>query len=614
MSDIIQLLPDAIANQIAAGEVIQRPASVVKELLENAIDAGANHIQVIVRDAGKTLIQVIDNGVGMTETDARLSFERHATSKIRQAADLFSIRTKGFRGEALASIAAIAQVEMITRQETEELGTRVLIDGSEVKKQEFCQASPGTKISVKNLFFNVPARRKFLKTDSVELKHLTDEFNRIALAHEGVKFTLHHNDREMYHLPAAKLMQRITGIFGKKFAEKMVPVNQDTDIVRLDGYVGKPETARRSRNHQFLFVNRRFIKNHYLNHAIRQAYEDMIPQDEHPVFFLFLEIEPDRIDINIHPTKQEIKFEEERLIYNYIRVAIRQSLGKYSITPTLDFDKTDPLQGTLGSSKPSAGGGFSSAGFRSKQGFGKEQDEWQQIFEGLKNTNIEPQQGKQSIDARFDLADSIDEESVAGSEFNFKEDQQRAVFQLHHRFIICQIKSGFILVEQKHAHERILYEKYLRALGDQKAISQQEMFPSTIELSPEKSKLMQEVLPHLHTLGFAIEHFGQHSFIIKGLPASLPKATEVEPLIKDLIESYSSNIEFQLGINENLARSFAVSSSVKRKKKLSVEEMQQLIDELFACENPYTNPMGKKCFITFDIEALDRDFTGNHKS
>lgn len=613
MSDIIQLLPDAIANQIAAGEVIQRPASVVKELIENAIDAQATQIQVIIKDAGKTLIQVIDNGLGMSETDARLSFERHATSKIRQASDLFSIRTKGFRGEALASIAAIAQVEMITRKAAEELGTRIQIDGSEVKKQEFCQANPGTKISVKNLFFNVPARRKFLKTDSVELKHLTDEFIRVALAHEGVKFTLHHNDREMYHLPTGKLMHRITGIFGKKFAEKLVPVNQDTDIVLLDGYMGKPETARRSRNHQFLFVNKRFIKNHYLNHAIRQAYEDMIPQDEHPVFFLFLEIEPDRIDINIHPTKQEIKFEEERLIYNYMRVAIRQALGKYSITPTLDFDKTDPFPGSLGSPNPSASGGFSSSGFHNKTGLGKEQDEWQQIFEGLKNSDMDFQANKQNIDARFDLADSIDAEAISGSEFNFRENQQHAVFQLHNRFIVCQIKSGFILVEQKHAHERILYEKYLRALGEQQSISQQEMFPSTLEMSPEKSALMQELLPLLQTLGFAIEHFGQHSFIIKGIPASLPKSTEVESLIKDLIESYSSNIEFHLGINENLARSFAVSSSVKRKKKLSVEEMQQLIDELFACENPYTNPMGKKCFITFDLDALDRDFTGNHK-
>lgn len=608
MPDVIKLLPDSIANQIAAGEVIQRPASVVKELMENAIDAGSTEINVIIKDAGKTLIQVIDNGSGMSETDARLSFERHATSKIKQAADLFSIRTKGFRGEALASIAAIAQVEMFTRPEHEDLGSRILIDGSAVKKQEFCQAATGTKISVKNLFFNVPARRKFLKTDSVELKHLTDEFIRIALGHENVKFTLHHNDREMYHLPAGKLMQRITGIFGKKFAGRMVPLDQDTELVKLKGYVGKPDTARRSRQNQFVFVNKRYIKSHYLNHAVRQAYENMIPQDEFPVFFIFLEIEPDRIDINIHPTKQEIKFEEERLIYNYLRVAVRQALGKYSITPTLDFDKSDPLLGqTVKKQNPYPGHGFSGFGNSHRKNPG--QDEWQQIFEGLGNKDDEP---AQNIDSRFDLADDLNKESSSGSELNLKEEDEKPVFQLHNRFIVSPIKSGFILVDQKNAHERILYENYLRALGEQQNLSQQEMFPTTFDLKPDQARLLEEILPGLNTLGFTIESFGQHSFIVKGVPASLTERTEIEQIIKDLIDSYSSNIEFQLGINENLARSFAVSSSVKRKKKLSVGEMRQLIDELFACENPYTNPMGKKCFITFDIEALDRDFTGNH--
>jgi len=610
MSDIIQLLPDSIANQIAAGEVIQRPASVVKELVENAIDAGASEVNVIIKDAGKTLIQIIDYGIGRTESDARLSFERHATSKIRSAADLFSIRTKGFRGEALASIAAIAQVEMISKIKEEDLGSRILIEGSEVKKQEFCQASNGTKISVKNLFFNVPARRKFLKTDAVELKHLTDEFMRIALAHENVKFTLHHNDREMYHLTAGKLMQRITGIFGKKFAERLVPLDQSTEIVKLEGYVGKPDSARRSRQNQFLFVNKRFIKNHYLNHAIRQAYEDMIPQDSFPVFFIFLQIEPDKIDINIHPTKQEIKFEEERLIYNYLRVAVRQALGKYSITPTLDFDKSNPLDNVISSPKNESQD-FSK--FRDKKAYKNEQDEWQQIFEGLKKTDLGEAKTGEHIDARFDLAGSLETESGNEETLKLDDDQQKPVFQLHNRFIICQIKSGFILLDQKNAHERILYEKYLRALGEQKAISQQEMFPSTIELKPEHSQLMLDLIPHLSTLGFNIEHFGQHSYIIKGIPSGLKDQSAVESVIREMIESYSSNIEFHLGINENLARSFAVSSSIGRKKKLSAEEMKQLIDELCACENPYTNPMGKKCFITFDIDALDRDFTGNFK-
>jgi DNA mismatch repair protein MutL len=613
MPDIIKLLPDSIANQIAAGEVIQRPASVVKELMENAIDAGSTEIQVIIKDAGKTLIQVIDNGCGMTETDARLSFERHATSKIREAADLFTIRTKGFRGEALASIAAIAQIEMITRLHDEELGSRILIDGSAVKKQEYCQASPGTKISVKNLFFNVPARRKFLKTDSVELKHLSDEFIRIALAHENVKFILHHNEREMYHLPPGKPMHRITGIFGKKFAEKMVPLDQFTDIVQLNGYIGKPEMARRSRQNQFLFVNKRYIRSPYLNHAVKMAYESMIPQDEFPVFFVYLEIEPDRIDINIHPTKQEIKFEEERLIYNFLRVATRQALGKYSMTPTLDFDKTDPLTDIL-SDRRSVNQGFDPSGFDTGQIKRSGQDEWQTIFEGLKHSDTEEASHDKPIDARFDLAETIGEESRSGSELHLDPDQDKPVFQLHNRFIVCPIKSGFLLIEQKNAHERILYEKYLRILGEQQSPSQQEMFPATLELNPEQSSLMMELLPHLQKLGFTIEHFGQHSFILKGVPVSLDNPGETESLIMDMIEQYSSNIEFHLGINENLARSFAVSSSVRRRKKLSNVEMRQLIDELFACDNPYTNPMGKKCFITFDLEALDRDFTGNNIS
>lgn len=612
MPDIIQLLPDNIANQIAAGEVIQRPASVVKELMENALDAGASEINVIIKDAGKTLIQIIDNGSGMSETDARLCFERHATSKIRNAADLFAIRTKGFRGEALASIAAIAQVELITRLEEEDMGSKVLVEGSKVKKQEFCQAHKGTKISVKNLFFNVPARRKFLKTDSVELKHLSDEFIRIALAHENIKFTLHHNEREMYHLNSGKLMQRITGIFGKKFAETMVPLEESTEIVRLGGYIGKPEIARRSRNHQFLFVNNRYIKNHYLNHAVRMSFENMIPSDDFPVFFIFLEIDPDRIDINIHPTKQEIKFEEERLIYNYLRVSVRQALGKYSITPTLDFDKSSDFDQATSGFSPSASGGFS--GVSGSRMRGKEQDEWQQVFEGLKNSNLDQIPEKDSQVGMFDLAGSLSQEALGDAVEGEAERREVPVFQLHKRFIISQIKSGFIVVEQKNAHERILYEKYLRMLAEQKSPSQQELFPLTIELKPENTNLLNELIPKLAELGFNIEHFGQNTFIIKGVPATLKDRTDIEAIVGELIDSYSSNIEFQLGINENLARSFAVSSSVKRKKALSVAEMQQLIDELFACENPYTNPMGKKCFITFDLDSLDRSFTGTNKS
>lgn len=605
MPDIIQLLPDSIANQIAAGEVIQRPASVVKELMENAIDAGASEINLIIKDAGKTLIQVIDNGSGMSETDARLSFERHATSKIRLAKDLFSIRTKGFRGEALASIAAIAQVEMITKLKDEDLGNRLFIEGSEVKKQEFCQASPGTKISVKNLFYNVPARRKFLKTDTVELKHLSDEFIRIATSHENVKFTLHHNEREMYHLPAGKIMQRITGIWGKKFAGSLVPVEENTDIVNIGGYVGKPEIAKRSRNNQFLFVNNRFIKSNYLNHAIKLAYENIIPADNFPVFFIFLEIDPNRIDINIHPTKQEIKFEEERLIYNYLRVSVKQALGKYTVTPMLDFDKDLSVDQLL--NKKSEGRDFISGFDRSS--FRKEKQDWQQVFEALSDTpgsrNDAGDIGKQS---RIDFASTLDQENYGHEAMNKTADFKSRLIQVHGSYIICQIKSGMIILDQKNAHERILYERYLKMVVDQQVATQQEMFPQTFELSPEKSQLLGELLPHVNDLGFNIESFGKNTFIIKGIPAAMPEQESITELIHQVVDSYSSNLDIQLGINENLARSFAVYSSVKRRKELSQEDMQQLIDELFACENPYTSPGGKKCFITYELDDLQKSF------
>ena len=606
MSDIIQLLPDSIANQIAAGEVIQRPASVVKELMENAIDAGSTEIELIIRDSGKTLIQVVDNGSGMSATDARLSFERHATSKIRQAADLFAIKTKGFRGEALASIAAIAQVEMITRLESEDLGTRLVLEGSEVKKQEFCQALRGTKISVKNLFFNVPARRKFLKTDSVELKHLTDEFLRIACAHESIKFTLYHNDREMYHLPAGNRIQRISGIWGKTFSAKLVPVSEQTDVVIITGYIGKPEAAKRSRNHQFLFVNNRFIKSSYLNHAVRMAYDNTIPADEQPVFFLFLDIPPDRIDINIHPTKQEIKFEEERLIYNYLRVSIKQALGKYSLIPTLDFEREDSFEQLLGqASETEFSPGPQWLGSHEKN---REKQDWQQLFEGLNQDDPNSRDDAGSAAPMLFPSDASREpdEQTDGSPFA---ESGALPYQIHQSYILCPIKSGFILIDQQNAHERILYEKYFRLLEDQSTPSQQELFPQSFSLSPEKSDILLGLLPELDRLGFRIEEFGRHGFIVRGIPSGISREAEMEVLIGEMIEHYSENTGFRLGIKENLARSFAVSSSVKRNRSLRTEEMQTLVDELFACENPYTSPSGNKCFINFDLAVIRRNFS-----
>ncbi len=610
MADIIQLLPDSIANQIAAGEVIQRPASVVKELMENALDAGADAIQVIIRDAGKTMIQVIDNGSGMTETDARMSFERHATSKIKTAGDLFHIRTKGFRGEALASIAAIAHVEMITKIAENELGTQILMEGSKLVKQTFCQASNGTRISVKNLFYNVPARRKFLKSDTVELKHLTDEFMRIVLAHPQIKFILHHNDREMYHLNPGNMVQRISGLYGKQFSTRLIPVLENADAVRISGLIGKPELSRKARNHQYLFVNQRFIKSNYLSHAVRFAYENTIPGDEFPPYFLFLDIDPEKIDVNIHPTKQEIKFEDEKLIYNYLRVTVRQALGKFSNTPLLDIETNTPFEQMIQISRQNRGVNPSGSGM-SQERKGSEPSDWQQLYRDLWPGHSDPA-GDLIAESGLNHENNPGEPAALPEEtLEFTAVNQPV--QLHNSFILSQIKSGFILIDQKSAHERILYEKYLSALEHVKMPSQQELFPISVELPPEKSELLMEIMPKLNELGFIIEEFGRYGFIIKGLPAGLELASGPQELIVQIIESYSENLEFHLGINENLARSFAVNAAVKKGKKLSADEMQLLIDELFACENPYNSPLGRKCFLTFDLNELNRKFAGGSR-
>lgn len=614
MADIIQLLPDSIANQIAAGEVIQRPASVIKELVENAIDAGADIIQVIIKDAGKTLIQVIDNGTGMSETDARMSFERHATSKIKTANDLFQIRTKGFRGEALASIAAIAHVEMITKKEESELGVQIMIEGSRVINQSFCQANTGTKLSVKNLFYNVPARRKFLKSDTVELKHITDEFMRISLAHPLIKFSLHHNDREMYHLTSGNLVQRISGLFGKQFSSKLIPVLEEAEAVTISGMIGKPELSRKARNHQYLFVNQRFIRNNYLSHAVRFAYENTIPGDEYPPYFLFLEIDPENIDVNIHPTKQEIKFEDEKLIYNYLRVTVRQALGKFSNTPLLDLETNTPFDQMIHFSRQNRE--FPSSGPRTTSGgFEPDRNDWQQLYKDLWPGKPNPAD-ELITESGFnpDVSPGLQGDTGVGLHQNDDFLSINLPIQVHNSYILSQIKSGFILIDQKSAHERILYEKYLTALENSHMPSQQELFPVSLELNPEKAAILLELGPKLNDLGFLVEEFGRNSFIIKGWPAGLQAGTDGRELIIQIIEDYAENLEFQLGINENLARSFAVNASVKRGKRLSTDEMQLLIDELFACENPYNSPIGRKCFITYDLNEISRKFAGGPKN
>lgn len=623
MADVIQLLPDAIANQIAAGEVIQRPASAVKELLENAIDSGSTSIKLIVKDAGKTLIQVIDNGCGMSETDARMAFERHATSKIRRAEDLFAVRTMGFRGEALASVAAVAQVELRTRKQTDELGTRILIESSEVKKQEACQCPPGTSVAIKNLFYNIPARRNFLKSNTVEMRHILDEFQRVALAHPDIFFSLHHNNSELFHLTPGNLRQRVIGVMGNHANKKLVPILEETDILKLYGFVGKPEYAKKTRGEQLFFVNQRFIKSGYLNHAVLGAYEDLLSQDAYPLYVIFIEIDPAHIDINVHPTKQEIKFEDERLVYNYLKVTVRHALGQHSITPMLDFDQDSTFSSLpIPPSSRQDAGSASSIGKRPANGVDtgipKPSDlqksnlkHWEDLYKepnelpAGREDSLEgktPDEGPITIESSFSEGSTLDDSRKTFSK------QQKVPYQIHAGYIVSHIKSGFVLIDQQAAHERILYERYLQILNEQTASSQKQLFPRTLELTPAEAAVLKEILPQINLLGFDIQEFGANTFVINGLPAELINKKDESKVIELLLEQFRQNLEFKLDIRENIARSMARSAATKRGQVLEISEMQALIDQLFACSFPFKSPAGRNCFITFDLEDLEKQF------
>lgn len=629
MTNVIQLLPENVANQIAAGEVVQRPSSVVKELMENAIDAGASQIKLILRDAGKTLIQVVDDGCGMSETDARMCFERHATSKIREARDLFEIKTMGFRGEAMASIAAVAQVEMRTRRAVDELGTRVLVEDSTVKIHEPCQAPVGTSISVKNLFFNVPARRNFLKSDPVEMRHILDEFQRIAVAHPDLFFSMHQNDQETFHLPPGNLRQRIVKIFGEAANKKLVPVHEETDILKISGFVGKPDYFKKSRGEQLFFVNKRFIKSSYLHHAVVGAFEEMLPPDTYPLYVLFLEIAPGRIDINVHPTKQEIKFDDEKLVYNYLKVTVRHALGAYSITPTLDFEQEPAFQAT-----PTPSPSLRSEGQRSgavRDYTPKNPDHladqnlrnWQRLYEGLDlldskasaDTDTGQSHSVMPSDATayasqgtFDVRSS-DEPNALDDESGSFSKGQKEPYQIHGQYIVSQIKSGFLLIDQQAASERILFERYLEALRQQPVATQQALFPKNIELPPADATLLRAILPEVNRLGFDIAEFGGDAFIIHGTPSDMGAGQTEELLLERLLTQYKNNLDLELGTQENLARAMARSAALKRGQPLGATEMQDLIDQLFACASPYRSPTGRTCFITFELDELQRRFS-----
>ena len=628
MSSIIQLLPDHVANQIAAGEVVQRPASVVKELLENAVDAKATDIKLIIKDAGKALVQVIDNGLGMSVTDARLCFERHATSKIRHAEDLFSLGTKGFRGEALASIAAIAHVEMKTKQEQEELGTQIVIEGSKFVSQEAAVLPKGTSFAVKNLFFNIPARRNFLKSDTVEYRHIVDEFQRVALAHANIHFTFYHNGSEMFNLPASTLRQRVVNIFSGKTNEKLVPVQEETEIVTIQGFVSKPEFAKKSRGEQFFFVNDRFIKSHYLHHAIMAAYDGILKDGAQPSYFLYLDVPPNTIDINIHPTKTEIKFDDESALYAIIRASIKHSLGQFNIAPVLDFDrdanldtpydfknlegKTPTIQvdrtfnpfsddkinkhysGGSGSSSNSYSNGMSS--YRKPEPVAH----WESLYVGLDQEDEEEESGEISFES----------EEVTGSLFN-DEDVEKTVqntYQIHKKYIVSPIKSGMVIVDQQRAHQRVLYEQFLTNMTVHQASSQQLLFPLELYFSLTEMELIEELKMSLVNTGFIFDESYKEHVVISGIPVNVVES-EVSILLEQLLGDLQDGIpENSFSQNDSIAKSMARSLAVKTGTVLTIKEQENLVNGLFACKEPNVSPFHKPTFITMRVEDIDKKF------
>ena len=603
MPDIINLLPDNIANQIAAGEVVQRPASVVKELLENAVDAGSTSISLIIRDAGKQLIQVVDNGSGMSETDARMSFERHATSKIQMLDDLYRIHTLGFRGEALASIAAVAQVEMRSKKKADTLGTQIFMENSTCISQDAFACPDGTSISVKNLFYNVPARRNFLRSNPVELRHIIEEFQRVALANPEIGFVLNNEGEEMYHLNAGNLKQRIVGIFGKKYEEFLVPVNEETQILKVSGFIGKPEQARKTRGEQFFFANDRYIKNGYLNHAVMTAYEQLLSSDSYPFYILFLELSPSKMDINVHPTKTEIKFEDEKSIYAILRTAVRKSLSQYHVAPSLNFEQENSIPinpdsrqetGRMSLGNYSFGGGNPASNSPLAKHKANPED-WEALYDVMKQQAVTTQEENDDEDIAEDIIDT-------------EESRNKPVMQLHGKYIISPIRSGLMIVNQKYAHERILYERFLNLLEKSQGASQRLLFPEVINLQASDFSVAMEILDDIRHLGFEIEEFGKNALLLNGIPAEF-EISDQKLILERIIEDFKNNFMVErMEKRENLARSLAKNAAAKSGKILKAEEMSQLIDELFACQTPYFSPSGMPALITISSEELDKKF------
>ncbi|MGB0137270.1 MAG: DNA mismatch repair endonuclease MutL [Flavobacteriales bacterium] len=602
MSDIIALLPDAVANQIAAGEVVQRPASAVKEMLENAVDAGATDIRLVIKDAGKTLIQVIDNGCGMSRTDASLSFERHATSKIKDADDLFRIRTKGFRGEALASIAAVAQVELKTRLHDQELGTHIKIAGSQIEITTDCQTQPGTSLAVKNLYFNVPARRNFLKSDPVETRHIIDEFQRVALTHPDIAFTMHHNGNEVFNLPAAVLRQRVVNVMGNKFNQRLVPAEEYTDILKISGFITKPEFARKSRGEQFLFVNRRFIKSPLLHNAIIRAYGELLAPGTHPAYFIYLEMDPSEIDVNIHPTKTEIKFQDEKTIYALLHSSIRQALGKFNVTPTLDFEQetsfsTPPLQPGQIVKPPTIRVNPDYNPFRTEK---------------EKPGNLASRFKQPSASDWKELYQIVEDSEAKQAEIRVEEERKPSdgpgVLLMHSEYAVTQIASGMVMIHLKRALERIEFEKHRAQLQTGTGTSQRLLFPQTIGVPAAQVAILEERMEDLTAMGFELNSLGGGSFSINGIPSGL-ESEQPRGLVEELLEQLTHlPTDLDMPAQDRTALAVARSAVRQWRRRWKTAELKHLVDELFACEQPYYSPTGKATIATFTHEEITDKF------
>jgi DNA mismatch repair protein MutL len=617
MSDIIHLLPDSVANQIAAGEVIQRPASVLKELVENSIDAGATFIQILIKDAGRTLIQVTDNGKGMSETDARMAFERHATSKITEAVDLFSLKTMGFRGEALASIASVAQVELRTRRAEDELGVMVEIAGTRVFKQEAVQCNVGTAFFVKNLFFNVPARRRFLKSDNVEKSHILTEFYRIALVNPSVAFSFYDGDEEIFHLPISNNKIRIEGIFGKnsknRWQQQLLSIETTTNLVKIYGYIGKPEFAQKSAV-QYFFVNGRFMMHPYFRKAVQLAYNQMIQANESPSYFIYFDVDPQTIDVNIHPTKTEIKFENEQAIWSILSATVKEALGKFNIVPSIDFDQEGALEMPIGKQvenvrPPQTNFNPNYNPFVSNA-YKRPNLDWEQLYGDFENK-------EKIIESAPHWKPTEENTELPKQELFIQNSQPQIVesieyraenYQFKNRYIITSLKSGMLMIDQHRAHIRILFDLFINQIENRKALSQQILFPEILELSADDALIFEQMLPDLHYVGFDFEALSNYKYSVKGIPDQLGTGSVIDLLLIMLDKAKTTAENLTTKMHESIAISLAETSAIKNGQRLSNEEMNDLIDRLFACKNHSTTPDGKKIMTIFTGDEIEKRF------